>query len=90
MRSEIQIYNYNIVLLVNRMETLHIQKKSFNGYCVGMGVEYPGIIVEAKSDKELQQKFLKALPGHKKALQKRNTDKKEISVITIESIIPSK
>ena len=44
------------------MEKLHIQKQSFEGYCVGTGVEYPGIIVHAKSDKDLTAEFLQALP----------------------------
>ena len=67
------------------MNGLHIQKKSFDGYCVGQGVEYPGIIIHAKSDKELKDEFLKALPGHKEALQKvsQTTD---IEVIEIDRL----
>lgn len=68
------------------MEKLHISKQSFNGYCVGIGVEYPGIIVHAKSDDELIKEFEKALPGHLKALEKRKT-KKEISVLEVDPAI---
>ena len=46
------------------MAELHIKKRSFDGYCVGQGVEYPGIIVHAKNDAELKKEFLKVLPGH--------------------------
>ena len=52
------------------MENLHIRKKSFDGYCVGQGIEYPGVIVHAESDEELKSNFLKALPIHKRALEK--------------------
>ncbi len=67
------------------MKGLHIQKKSFDGYCVGQGVEYPGIIIHAKSDEELKKEFLKALPGHQKALTKISQDT-EIEVIQIDTI----
>ena len=69
------------------MEKLHISKQSFNGYCVGVGVEYPGIIVHAKSDEKLIEEFMKALPGHQKALGKRQQERKEISVIEIDPTI---
>lgn len=67
------------------MENLHIAKKSFDGYCVGQGVEYPGVIVHAKSDEELKSNFLKALPGHKKALEKISQDK-NMEVLVIDTI----
>ena len=67
------------------METLHIRKKSFDGYCVGQGVEYPGIIIHAKSDDELKSNFLKALPSHKEALEKIFQDK-DMEVLVIDSI----
>ena len=65
------------------MENLHISKKSFDGYCVGQGVEYPGVIVHAESDEELKSNFLKALPIHKKALEKISQDK-DMEVLVIE------
>ncbi len=64
------------------MEKLHMKKQSYDGYCVGQGVEYPGIIVSAKSDKELKKMFIEALPGHKELLAKNAIDVK-ISVIEI-------
>ena len=67
------------------MENLHIRKKSFDGYCVGQGVEYPGVIVHAESDEELKSNFLKALPGHKKALKKISQDK-DMEVLVIDSV----
>lgn len=63
---------------------LHIQKKSFEGYCVGQGVEYPGVIVHANSDEELKSEFLKVLPGHKKALEKIPQET-EIEVIEVDA-----
>ena len=65
------------------MENLHIRKKSFDGYCVGQGVEYPGIIVHAESNDELKSNFLKALPTHKEALAKISQDK-DMEVLVIE------
>lgn len=66
------------------MEKLHIMKKSFDGYSVGQGVEYPGVIVHAESDEELKSNFLKALPIHKKALEKISQDK-YMEVLVIDS-----
>ena len=60
---------------------LHIVKQQFDGYSVASGVEYPGIIVHAKTDQGLVDKFLKALPGHKEILEKYNASP-EISVIS--------
>ena len=68
------------------METLHIRKESFEGYHVGVGVEYPGIIVSAKSDKALKDEFLKALPGHKHALEKHGIKSDAISVMKISCV----
>lgn len=62
---------------------LHIQKQSFDGYCVGQGVEYPGVIVHANSDEELKSEFLKALPDHKKALEKISAST-EIEVLDVD------
>ena len=67
------------------MEKLHIQKESYKGYCVGTGVEYPGIIVHGKTDGELINTFVKALPGHKKALSKIKNSGKAITVLEIDS-----
>ena len=73
-----------VIKLMADIEKLHIRKQSFDGYCVGVGVEYPGIIVHAESDEDLRNVFLQALPGHKEALNKFK-NKLEISVIEIES-----
>ena len=66
------------------MEKLHIRKQSYKGYCVGAGVEYPGIIVSATSDEKLTNEFIKALPGHQKVLKRVSDGKKEISVIEVD------
>ena len=64
------------------MEKLHMTQQYYDGYCVGQGVEYPGIIVSAKSDKELKKMFINALPGHKELLDK-NPDTVKTSVVEI-------
>ena len=61
---------------------LHIKKQSYDGYCVGQGVEYPGIVVSAKSDEELKKEFMGALPGHKELLARGDGDS-GITVIEI-------
>ena len=66
------------------MQKLHIKKQSYNGYCIGTGVEYPGIIVHGKTNKELQEKFGKALDGHIKALYKYSTVEENIEVLEVE------
>lgn len=67
------------------MDNLHIKKKTFDGYCVGQGVEYPGIIIHAKNDEELKSNFLKALPIHKRALEKISQDE-NIEILTVKNI----
>ena len=52
------------------VQQLHIKMQSFDGYCVGTGIEYPGIIISAATKAELAKKFKNALPGHIKALKK--------------------
>ena len=52
------------------VQQTHIKKQSFDGYCVGTGVEYPGIIVSAITEAVLIKKFKSALPGHIQALEK--------------------
>jgi len=65
---------------------LHIRKQSYDGYCVGTGIEFPGIVLSAKTDDELVEKFKKALPVHRKALERHAKDgvKDNITVISID------
>ncbi len=70
--------------MIKNGKTTYSKKKSFDGYCVGQGVEFPGIIVHAESDEDLQSEFLKILPGHKKALEKIPKDIK-IEVLEIDN-----
>lgn len=82
-----QVYMLILSLGVERvMPKIHMQKQSYNGYCVGVGVEYPGIIVSAESDEELVRRFKDAIPSYKRALEKFGVvDKENIAVITIDS-----
>ena len=64
---------------------LHIRKQSYDGYYVGTGVEYPGIVISANTDEDLVKKFQKALPGHKEALKRYGKEGIEkIEVIAID------
>lgn len=67
------------------MADIHMLKRSYDGYCVGVGVEYPGIIVSAKSDAELVERFKAAIPAHKRALDEFKAEEtpKEV-VVTID------
>ena len=71
------------------MKTIRMEKQSFDGYCVGTGIEYPGIVVWAESDKELRELFKAAIPAYEEALQKYGVENKpyeapEIQVIHID------
>ena len=67
------------------MESIHIRKRSYEGYCVGVGVEYPGIIVSAQTDDELVEKFKAAIPSYKRALEKYGVEDTEEVVISIDA-----
>ena len=56
------------------MTTIHMEKRSYDGYCVGTGVEYPGIIVWGKTDEELMKRFKDAIPVYEKALEKHGIE----------------
>ena len=65
------------------MKTIRMEKRSYEGYCVGTGVEYPGIIVSATSDDELIRLFKAAIPSHERALKKYDVEEEETSVTVI-------
>ena len=50
------------------MATYHIKKQSYNGYYVGECVEYP-IILDAKTNAELDIQFAEAIEVYEKALK---------------------
>ena len=67
------------------METVQILKTQYDGYCVGTGVEYPGIVVWGDSDKELIKRFKECIPSYKEALVKYGVDKKSnVEVLTVD------
>ena len=60
-------------------------QKDYDGYCIGQGVEYPGIIVSAENGEELARVFKKAIPAYKRGLKHFGiTDKRDISIVTIQ------
>ena len=69
------------------MGVIHMEKRSYDGYCVGIGVEYPGIIVWGENDKELLDRFKAAIPVHKKALKEhgiKQEGRKRAEVIAVD------
>lgn len=57
----------------------------YDGYSVGVGVEYPGIIVSAENGEELARVFKKAIPSHKRGLKHFGvTEKRNVHIVTIE------
>ena len=65
------------------MKTIRMEKRSYDGYCIGTGVEYPGIIVWAKSDEELLRLFKAAIPAHEEALKKYNVTPPKTPKVTV-------
>jgi len=53
------------------MSIVHIEKTPYEGYCVGIGVEHPGIIISGTNDDELKEKFMELLPEYEEAMKER-------------------
>ena len=79
---------------MTRVNKVHIEKHSYDGYCVGIGIEYPEIVVSGKTDKDLQNKFLKLLPAHLEMLakfpeyveqQQKESKGKEVVVLDVDT-----
>ena len=68
------------------MKTIRMEKRSFDGYCVGTGIEYPGIVVWGDSDEELMERFKAAIPAYEEALQKYGVENKPNETPSIEVI----
>lgn len=71
---------------LGHMRSVHMEKHSYDGYCVGVGVEYPGIIVSATSDEELIRLFKKAIPSYERGLRKydiQQIPRRKVEVIDI-------
>ena len=82
------LYSVSYILyweMVESMAEIHMAKRSYDGYCVGTGVEYPGIVVSATSDEELVRLFTAAIPSHQRALKKYGIkEEPDEAVITID------
>lgn len=73
------------------METVQIVKTQYDGYCVGTGVEYPGIIISADNDKELVSRFKECIPSYKRLLAKHGVDEKSnVEVLTVDVALNDK
>lgn len=66
------------------MKTVHMERRSYGGYLVGTGVEYPGIVVSAASDEELVRLFRAAIPSHERALKKYGAREAGVTVIPVD------
>ena len=67
------------------MTPIHVQKQSYEGYCVGTCIEYPDIVMYAETDEDLKIQFKEALPIHIAALKRHKIDdKSQVEVITVE------
>ena len=65
------------------MATCHMYIRFYDDYCVGAGIEYPGIMVRADNEKDLTAQFQKLIPAFKKNL-KRNKHDCVNKVVTVE------
>ena len=68
------------------MKTIRMEKQSYDGYCVGTGIEYSGIVVWGDSDEELLKRFKAAIPVYEEALQKYDVENKPYEAPKIEVI----
>ena len=66
------------------MGTIHIREQLYDGYSVGTGVEFPGIIVSADTREGLVGEFRRALPAHKRALERYKIDAGDVTVIAVD------
>lgn len=67
------------------LETTHMivtKLNNPNGY-LGVGIEYPGIILSTKTKKGLEKMFKECIPSYKRALKKYNIRDPPSSLITI-------
>ena len=66
------------------IEKVHMKIiKDVEGGYVGVGIEYPGIILSAKTIPQLKKDFKNCLPGYKKVLKKHKIKELKISVVTV-------
>lgn len=68
------------------MALIHMEKRSYDGYCVGTCKEYPGIVVWGKTDEELLDNFKSAVPAYEEALQKHGIKNESEKVPKVEVI----
>ena len=65
------------------LETTKIIKTQYNGYCVGVGVEHPGIIVWGNTEEEMVARFQQTIPSYKRALKKYGiSEKSNVEILT--------
>lgn len=67
----------------NDKETTHLKVMKYEGEYTGIGIEYPGINVSAKTKKDLKKEFEKALTAYKIFMKASNIKKGEFKKETI-------
>ena len=75
--------------MITHLKTSHVKITRFDDYCLGEGIEYPGLIIHAKNSGDIIKQFIKALPGHKDILKKYNA-KENITVFEVDYEEPEK
>lgn len=65
---------------------IRMEKRSYDGYCVGTCREYPGIVVWGENNEELIQRFKEAVPAHEEALRRHGitNEPEKVEVIPID------
>ena len=62
-------------------QTLHMRKQVYDGYCVGVGIEHPGIIVSAASEDDLVHRFREAIPSYMRALSEFGVESEPANIL---------
>lgn len=64
-------------------ETAKIIKTQYDGYCIGVGVEYPGIVVWGNTEEEMVGRFQSAIPSYIRALKYFGvSEKSNVEILT--------
>lgn len=66
-------------------QSVHVERHILDGYCVGIGVEHPGIIISAENEEELLKLFKEIIPIYNEGLAKYGIKDRvrEVAVVEI-------
>ena len=67
------------------METIHVEKRTYKGYSIGICLEYPGIITWDRGDDSMLKQFKDLVISHKAALKRHGmSDRPEVEVFAVD------